>query len=199
MKAIVIVQRGRPLSPKRTEYGKAIRKDYEKHRIYEHRANMQRFEPREDGICNTITTVQKDNLILRKVDRMATMIISEPNEDDKVDIGIVKKVNSDEKEKSMEDYLHTSKDGEQYGIFRLSPRECGRLMGCNDKDITKMLNTNSWTQCYKQYGNSIVVTVLMGIFSQLNIKGVPAWNDLKESERMELIKRTTRDWEEKDG
>lgn len=194
---IVIAQRGRPLSPKRTEYGKAIRKDYESHKVYEHRANMQRYEPRHDGICNTITTVLKDNLILRKAEQMSIMLINEPTEEEKGAINIVKEVDIEdqEKEKTIEDYLYTAKDGEQYGIFKLSPRECGRLMGVNDADISKMLAVNSNSQCYKQFGNSIVVPVLMAIFSQLHIKGVTPWNELSEKERIDLIERTTRDWE----
>ena len=48
----------------RTEYGKRIRKDYEAHRIYERRANMVQLEPRTDGLCNTISTVQKDYYII---------------------------------------------------------------------------------------------------------------------------------------
>lgn len=52
------------LTPKRTDYGKAIRHDYESHMVYEQRKNMQQLEPRLDGITNTITTVLKDNLIL---------------------------------------------------------------------------------------------------------------------------------------
>ena len=94
----------------------------------------------------------------------------------------------------VEDYLLTAKDGEQYGVFKLTPRECGRLMGVNDKDIDKMFSVNSNSQCYKQYGNSITVPVLMAIFSQLNIKNVRAWNDMTEDERYELIDRTTRDY-----
>lgn len=193
----IIAQRGRPLSPKRTEYGKAIRKDYESHKVYEHRANMQRYEPRHDGICNTITTVLKDNLILRKAEQMSTVLIKEPTEEEKGAINIVKEVDIEDQEKgkTIEDYLYTAKDGEQYGIFKLSPRECGRLMGVNDADISKMLAVNSNSQCYKQFGNSIVVPVLMAIFSQLHIKGVTPWNDLSEKERVDLIERTTRDWE----
>lgn len=95
---------------------------------------------------------------------------------------------------SVEDYLYTAKDGEQYGIFKLSPRECGRLMGVRDSDITKMLATNSNSQCYKQFGNSIVVPVLMAIFSQLRIKNVPVWNELTEDERENLIVSKTIDW-----
>lgn len=193
----IIAQRGRPLSPKRTEYGKAIRKDYESHKVYEHRANMQRYEPRHDGICNTITTVLKDNLILRKAEQMSTVLIKEPTEEEKGAINIVKEVDIEDQEKgkTIEDYLYTAKDGEQYGIFKLSPRECGRLMGVNDADISKMLEVNSNSQCYKQFGNSIVVPVLMAIFSQLHIKGITPWNDLSEKERVDLIERTTRDWE----
>lgn len=51
-------------TPKRTEYGKAIRKKYESGEIKESRHKMTSLEPREDGITNTITTVQKDNLLM---------------------------------------------------------------------------------------------------------------------------------------
>ena len=52
------------LTPKRTEYGKRIRKQYENHEIYEYRKNMTQIEPRLSGICGTITSVLKDNHIL---------------------------------------------------------------------------------------------------------------------------------------
>lgn len=39
---------------------------------------------------------------------------------------------------------------------------------------------NSNSQCYKQAGNSIVVSVLEAIFRQLNIKGVENWNKAKD-------------------
>lgn len=48
----------------RTEYGKKIRKMYENHTISEKRGNMTKLEARTDGISNTLTTVQKDNLVL---------------------------------------------------------------------------------------------------------------------------------------
>lgn len=60
--------KGCVLTPKRTEYGKKIRKDYESGLVKERRANMTSLEPRKDGICNTITTVLKDNLVIRKVE-----------------------------------------------------------------------------------------------------------------------------------
>ena len=101
----------------------------------------QKLEIQSDRVANCITTVSKDCLAIGRV------IMDE--------------------EKTLEDYLYTAKDGEQYGIFKLSPRECGRLMDVSDEDITKMLAVNSASQCYKQFGNSIVVNVLVAIFGQL--------------------------------
>lgn len=51
------------LTPKRTEYGKAIRKEYEAGNIQESRHNMTELKQRTDGVSNTLTTVQKDNLL----------------------------------------------------------------------------------------------------------------------------------------
>lgn len=57
----------------------------------------------------------------------------------------------------------------QYRIRKLTPRECGRLMGVSDEDISKMAAVNSNTQLYKQFGNSIVVDVMCAMFKNLNI------------------------------
>ena len=79
-----------------------------------------------------------------------------------------------------------------YRIRKLSPRECYRLMGCSDTDIDLMQNypyipdgKGGWilpegmteteakklkiseSQQYKLAGNSIVVNVLVGIFTQM--------------------------------
>ena len=60
-------------------------------------------------------------------------------------------------------------DGIKYliRIRKLTPRECGRLMGVNDTDIDRILDVNSDTQAYKQFGNSIVVDVMENIFRQM--------------------------------
>lgn len=58
----------------------------------------------------------------------------------------------------------------QYRIRKLTPRECGRLMGVSDEDIDKMASVNSNTQLYKQFGNSIVVDIMCEMFKNLNIK-----------------------------
>lgn len=56
-----------------------------------------------------------------------------------------------------------------YRIRKLTPRECGRLMGVSDEDMDKMEAVNSNTQLYKQFGNSIVVDVMCAMFKNLNI------------------------------
>ena len=53
----------------RTDYGKEIRTAYEQGEIYEKRANMREFECRPDDLCNTLTTVLKDNYIAEPVMR----------------------------------------------------------------------------------------------------------------------------------
>lgn len=52
------------LKLQRNEYGKRIRKAYERHEIEERRCNIRETVPRMDGISNTLTTVQKDNYLL---------------------------------------------------------------------------------------------------------------------------------------
>ena len=52
------------LTARCTEYGKAIRQQYEAHEIQVPRSAISRLEPRTDGKTNTLTTVQKDNLLL---------------------------------------------------------------------------------------------------------------------------------------
>lgn len=52
------------LRQERTEYGKQIRKAYENGEITEKRSNIRELSPRDDGITNTLTTVQKDNYLL---------------------------------------------------------------------------------------------------------------------------------------
>ena len=55
----------------------------------------------------------------------------------------------------------------QYRIRKLTPRECGRLMGVKDKDIDKIAKNQSNSSQYHLYGDSIVVPVLVGIFAQM--------------------------------
>ena len=54
------------LKTERNEYAKAIRKDYESHKITARRYEMKQIAIRTDGCSNALTTVLKDNLLLIK-------------------------------------------------------------------------------------------------------------------------------------
>lgn len=73
----------------------------------------------------------------------------------------------------------------RYRIRKLTPKECYRLMGFDDKDYYAAAEENSQTQLYKQAGNSIVVSVLCAIFSQLGI-GAKRWNEMSIEERRDI-------------
>lgn len=52
-------------------------------------------------------------------------------------------------------------------IRKLTPRECGRLMGVKDEDINNMLKNQSNSSAYHCFGDSIICTVLCAIFGEL--------------------------------
>ena len=75
---------------------------------------------------------------------------------------------------------------DNYIVRKLTPRECFRLMGFDDKDFDACVAANiSNAQLYKIAGNSIVVNVLEAILTNL-LKGekmkkkikIPCWDDL---------------------
>ena len=51
-------------------------------------------------------------------------------------------------------------------IRKLSPRECGRLMGVKDEDIDLILEVLNDRQAYSVFGDSIVTTCIMSIMAQ---------------------------------
>lgn len=51
------------LTPKRTDFGKQVRKQYESGELDMSRHDMTELEPRTDGVSNTLTSVQKDYLV----------------------------------------------------------------------------------------------------------------------------------------
>lgn len=69
---------------------------------------------------------------------------------------------------------------DDYGIRRLTPRECWRLMDFSDSDFDKAKEVGmSDSQLYKQAGNSICVGVLYHIYKEL-YKAMPyLFDDLK--------------------
>ncbi len=138
----------------------------------------QRLEPNSGGICNTLTSVQKDNLVLEPNE---LQFIGGLGNKDRVGDGKELSRNFPQGERVYSSqgigcsqtaqgggtgsytglYLH------DYRIRKLTPKECWRLMGFTDEDFHKAEKVNSNTQLYKQAGNSIVVEVLEGIFKQM--------------------------------
>lgn len=102
------------------------------------REDGQQLEVR-DKITNTITTVQKDNLIMEF------------------------------KESEALNKWIWEIDGKKYliRIRKFTPKECWRLMGFTDEDYAKAAEVNSNSMLYKQAGNSIVPQVLSAIFKNL--------------------------------
>jgi len=70
--------------------------------------------------------------------------------------------------------------GKKFRIRKLTPRECFRLMGVDDKDIDKIQAAGvSNSAQYKLAGNSIVVDVLFHIFRKMFIDPDTPDNDGK--------------------
>ena len=126
----------------------------------------QRLEVNMQGMSNCLTTVQKDNLLLENNIQKVGQISSNSSQ-----CGTV--ISNNGISANLVAGTHgyaNSHIATQYRIRKLTPRECGRLMGVSDEDITKMAAVNSNTQLYKQFGNSIVVDVMCAMFKNLNIK-----------------------------
>ena len=177
------------LTPVRTEESKELRRKGIE--VFMHRELV----PRKDGICNTITTVTKDNLLQEPC-------ILSYTRDDKGKV-------CDRHNKDIANTVHTStgnggntdqlvkepielsfanlpdktvlqdedgkgylwQDGSLWRVRKLVPMECGRLMDCSDEDIRKMIDAGiSKTALYSLFGNSIVVSVLYYIFLKLWIE-----------------------------
>ena len=67
--------------------------------------------------------------------------------------------------------------GKKFRIRKLTPRECFRLMGVDDKDIDKIQAAGvSNSAQYKLAGNSIVVDVLFHIFRKMLLDPDPPDN-----------------------
>ena len=134
---------------------------------------MTELEPRKDGVSNTLTTVQKDNLLLEKPLLLGGVgkekeFGSQYRQGNRVysSNACAMALNSQPVGNAGgNSYLYNV----GYRIRKLTPRECGRLMGVSDEDIDKMAAVNSNTQLYKQFGNSIVVDVMCAMFKNLNI------------------------------
>lgn len=138
---------------------------------------QQRLEIKGDGISNTLTTVQKDNLVIEP----AAGQFQPKDRDYNKKSGI-----REERFEVRNDYVsnsvltHDKKNcvvESPFRVRKLTPKECWRLMGFTDEDFDRAkaaLNKTFYkgkdrsnSQLYKQAGNSIVVNVLMAIFETM--------------------------------
>ena len=153
----------------------------------------QRLEPNSEGICNTLTSVQKDNLVLEPnktyLENAIEQIIEKNNGEipDAWDLYNKNPINNGISKALSAHCGNTGTAGatavtQNYRIRKLTPKECAKLMKFSDEDANKMLEVNSNTQVFKQCGNSIVVSVLEAIFCQMNIKGCPTWEERAKEE-----------------
>ena len=146
------------LTSKRTEYGKSIRKEYEAGNINLQRKEIQKLEPRTDGKTNTLTSVQKDNL-LRQVIQLNPSLESggvQPYQQNRVydADGISPALDLDSARKSV--YVNSR-------IRRLTPVECERLQTVMDN----YTNHVSDSQRYRMLGNGWTVDVIAHIFGYI--------------------------------
>lgn len=149
------------LCPIRTVAGRELRKQGIE--VFRNRF----ITPRTDGISNTITSIQKDNLLMTKRFTPPDMELTyHPNPT---------------KEQLLEYFSRRIR------VRKMTPREAFRLMDVDDSDIDKIMNAEetvtlkngtvktrkaiSKTACYKLAGNSIVVSCLYHIFRTMFIPG----------------------------
>ena len=141
---------------------------------------VQRFEPRLDERSGTLTTVQKDNILIYVNDNERVKAISEndrgyrPHKDDKSKSGISELGRILKPTASKTDTVTTSHspklavncDIDNLKYRKLTPLECERLQTFQD-NYTSMLSN---TQRYKTLGNSWTVDVICHIFKEFGIK-----------------------------
>ena len=138
----------------------------------------QSLEVNRDGVSNTLTTVQKDNVVIvpqntkqgYAVARVGDGIYTNRTQSKR---GVVQKNAIPTLKTSPNDVAVVVDDPkEMISIRRLTPRECWRLMGWNDEDISRAFASGvSDTQLYRMAGNSIVVNCLTEIFKKLKEGG----------------------------
>ena len=124
----------------------------------------QRLEPNFRGVSNTLTTVQKDNLVCDPRIHVIGNYSPSGHDASRIVHGCGLAPTVKENHGTVTAVLEEPK----LRIRKLTPKECFRLMGFDDRDIDVLIeNGISNTQLYKMAGNSIVVDVLEAIFANL--------------------------------
>lgn len=177
----------------RSEYGKQIRRDYESGKIKISRHNFLEKEVREDGIVNTLDSVQKDNLLAVKVKEATktgyavarggrdSVNFSLPNS--KTRRGRVGRDMANTLDTSCNQgiFIEISPELTVYAVWypkkqcyiairKLTPKECFRLQGWTDDYFEKAQLVNSDSQLYKQAGNGVTVSVIEAIANKMEHK-----------------------------
>lgn len=145
----------------------------------------QRMEENKDGVSNTLTSVQKDNLVAEPllIPEATTKGYAEAYEGDSVNLAVpnsqTRRCRVGHQQANTLDTSCNQGEVTNYRIRKLTPRECFRLMDVSETDIDKLLNAGiSNSQLYKLAGNSIVVSCLYHIFRKMFIE--------KENEHQQL-------------
>lgn len=157
----------------RTEYGKEIRKDYEDGKIDISRHDFLASEVREDGITNTLSTVQKDNQLAVKVSVATKQGYAECRVGKEIANTLDTSCNQGIFVKVSDELIVYAVWYEKYqcyiAIRKLTPKECFRLQGWSDDYFEKAQFVNSDSQLYKQAGNGVTVTVIETIARKMNV------------------------------
>ena len=152
----------------RTDYGKQVRKDYESKKVKLHRSQIRHLIFKESNTSNTLTTVQKDNMIAIPVSSsdIAVKACLTPDRAKKRQNGRRFKENGEPAfTVTVADHNGVMlKNGDVVAIRKLTPRECWRLQGFSDEQFDKAKNVGvSNSQLYKQAGNAVTVPVVRAI------------------------------------
>ena len=178
------------LTPKRTEFGKEVRKQYE------NKEDNLVLEPKIDVLGNYMVSnhdasrvINPNNIAPTVKENHGTVTAVVTPSDIKIDkVGQISSEGSQcgtvVSDKGLFPTVSAGCHGyanphicTQYRIRKLTPKECGRLMDVTDDVIDAMSTVNSNSKLYQQFGNSIVIAVLCALFLQLNIQGIENWND----------------------
>lgn len=165
----------------RTDYGKQVRKDYEAKKVKLHRSQIRHLTFKESNTSNTLTTVQKDNMI--------AVPVSDPDR--------IKKQQNGRRFKTNGEPEFTLTGQDRHGVLingsnskaaiqdlrirKLTPLECWRLQGFPDWAFNLAREAGlSDSQLYKQAGNSVTVPVIKAIADRM---GYNSEEEMKENEK----------------
>ena len=177
----------------RSDYGKEIRKDYEAGNIEISRHKFLESEVRDDGVVNTLSTVQKDNQLAVKVAEATKQGYSECRVGvDSVNLSVPGSktrrgrvghdlANTLDTSCNQGIFVQVSDDLIVYAVWyekyqcyiairKLTPKECFRLQGWTDDYFEKAQFVNSDSQLYKQAGNGVTVNVIESIAERMKIE-----------------------------